>query len=87
MVAGCGDSGDQVDPEALSSEELVLKARMRINQKQGQAALIELKRAVQVDEANPEARFLLGRLYFESQEMTSAEKQLQLAIELGYDMS
>ena len=90
LLSGCAEENqqsDEAETAELSSEELMLKAQLRIGQKQDVAAIRDLKRALTKDETNPEARFLLGKIYYENQQMASAEKELLLALESGYDMS
>lgn len=75
-LAGCGDSND--------SATLVERARQHLAQGKTQAALIELKNAIQKDPENPDARFALGRLQLTLGEFASAEKELRHAKAAGY---
>lgn len=48
------------------------------------SAAIELKNALQRDPDNAEARFLLGKVLWQLNDASAAEKELQRAVELGY---
>lgn len=74
-LAACGgESGDAL----LQKAEQSLRAGDR------NAAVIHLKSAIQADEKNAEARFLLGKLQLEMGNFASAEKELKRAREAGY---
>jgi len=66
-----------------SSEALVGQARSSIAAGDPRAAIIQLKNAIEKDETNPEARFLLGTLQLQQGEFESAEKELRRAREAG----
>lgn len=87
LLTGCGEDDRQAEIDNMSSEEHVLKAQLLIDRRQGKAAINELKMALQKDNTNAEAAFVLGELYFQNQEMTSADKELNRASDLGYDTS
>jgi putative PEP-CTERM system TPR-repeat lipoprotein len=75
LLAGCGDSPEQM----LSS------AKTFIDKKDYNAAVIQLKNALQEDNNLIEARYLLGKIYFERGEMANAVKEFQHALRLGYE--
>ncbi|MBE9538169.1 MAG: tetratricopeptide repeat protein [Proteobacteria bacterium] len=68
----------------LSSEEYISRARQYISNSDFKAATIELKNALQEDRESAEARWLLGKLYFDTGDVLSAEKELQHAKNLGW---
>src|SRR3954462_14347561 len=74
LVTACGES-----PEALltSAKEYLVK-------KDNNAALIQLRNALQKDPDLAEARFLLGKLLLESGDPAGAEKELSIASSLQY---
>ena len=74
-LAGCGEK-----PEAL-----VASAKEYIARNDTQAAVIQLKNALQKERDLPEARFLLGKLLLESGDAAGAEKELREAALLQYD--
>lgn len=76
-LAGCSDRDN--------SATLVKKAHHHLAQGNPQAALIELKNAVQKDPENPDARFALGQIQLTLGEFASAEKELRHAKAAGYD--
>lgn len=75
-VAACGQ-GD-------STEQHLAKANQYIANAEYKSAVIELKNALQKDNKSAEARFLLGKLYLDSGDVLSAEKELQRAMDLGW---
>lgn len=68
-----------------SSEALVEKAQQSLAGGARDAAIIQLKTAIQEDQNNAEARFLLGKLHLEMNDFASAEKELKRARDAGYD--
>jgi putative PEP-CTERM system TPR-repeat lipoprotein len=66
-----------------STDELVSRAEQFITRGDYRSATIELKNAVAADTENARARWLLGKVYFESGELEGAAKELQRANELG----
>lgn len=66
-----------------SSETLVSQARTSIANGDVRAAVIQLKSAVDKDNKNFEARFLLGTLQLQQGEFESAEKEFRRAREAG----
>jgi len=73
MLAGCSESPD----------EMVKSAQTYLGQNDTNAAVIQLKNALQADANLPEARFLLGKIYFDRGEYANAVKELTRASELG----
>ena len=67
-----------------SSDALLDQAKTSIASGDTKAAVILLKNAVVADEKNAEARYQLGRLYLETGNAVSAEKELKRAREAGY---
>lgn len=78
ILAACGDDADQ------SSEQHLARAREFVAALAYNAAEIELKNALQLDGKSAEARWLLGSVYLERNEILSAEKELQQAQKLGW---
>lgn len=62
-----------------SSQDYVQSARDYLVQGEVAEAEIELKNALRTDGENTEARFLLGKIYFEKGELLAARKELMLA--------
>lgn len=75
LAAGCG--GDK--PEAL-----IASAKTYLAKNDRQAAIIQLKNALQKNPDNAEARFLLGRTELEIEDPASAENELRRALALKY---
>lgn len=65
------------------SATLVTEARAKLAAGDYKAAMIQLKNAVAKDEKNAEARFELGKLYFDQLDLASAEKEFRRARESG----
>ncbi len=70
-----------------SSEALISQAKASIAKGDTKTAVIKLKNAIATDEKNAEARYQLGRLYLESGDLASAEKEFRRAREAGYATS
>lgn len=75
MLIACGGK---------SVEEHIAQAQQHISSGDNNTAIIELKSAIQTDPKNAEARFLLGKIYMQTNEFASAEKELTRARDLGY---
>jgi len=75
LLTACG----REDSTALLSE-----ARAMVTAGDYKAAVIQLKNALAEDENNAEARFELGKLYFDQFDLASAEKEFRRAREAGY---
>jgi len=78
LIGGCSDS-------KIESQKLVNEAKQYIEKRDLRAATIELKNALQENTENGEARFLLGQLYLEMGDMSSAEKELRRAKKNKWD--
>ncbi|MBO1256683.1 PEP-CTERM system TPR-repeat protein PrsT [Alteromonas sp. 5E99-2] len=70
-----------------SSEEYLLAADQFIAANNSQAAILELKNALQVNPQSADARFKLGSIYLDQKRFESAEKELNKALDLGYDIT
>lgn len=66
------------------SSTLVSQAKASIAKGDTKAAIIQLKNAIAADEKSAEARFQLGKLYLETNDPASAEKELKRAREAGF---
>lgn len=67
-----------------TSEESIASAQALIQASDYNAAIIELKSAIQADPASAQVRFELGKLYMDLKDFDSAEKELRRAMDLGY---
>lgn len=67
-----------------SSEEHLAAAKQYIEQNNIEAAVVELKNAVQLDPKSANARFELGKVYLAQKDFEGAEKELNRAMEYGY---
>ena len=67
---------------AASAEDYLQAARKYLSDGEVNAAVIELKNALQEDPANLEARLMLGGVYLKLRDGSSAEKELKRAIAL-----
>jgi cellulose synthase operon protein C len=74
LLAACG----------ASPESMVGSAKEYLAKNDKNAASIQLKNALQKEPHLAEARFLLGKIYFEQGDFASAEKELQRALDAGY---
>ena len=70
-----------------TTEEHMQAAQAFIDEGNNQAAIVELKNAVQQSPQLASARYELGRIYLELQDFESAEKELSKALELGASAS
>ncbi|WP_339722139.1 XrtA/PEP-CTERM system TPR-repeat protein PrsT [uncultured Paraglaciecola sp.] len=70
-----------------SSEESVTIAQTYIHENKLEAAIIELKNAVQQAPEVPATRLLLGQLYFETGQLAVSEKELNKALDLGSNVN
>lgn len=66
-------------------EALLAKAQASLRDADPRSAEIHLKNLLQQDETNAEARYLLGEIHRQSNDLPSAEKELRRARDLGYD--
>lgn len=74
LLAGCGE-----EPDALVSSAKAYLANDDHN-----AAVIQLRNALQQEPEHAEARYLLGVTLIEQRDFVTAEKELRRALELGY---
>ena len=74
-VTGCDKAKD--------TQTLILEASQYQQRGDDKAAIIQLKNAVQKNPEDPEARYLLGRIYNKTGDLQSAEKELRKAMSLG----
>ena len=74
MLSGCSQK---------TSEEHLASAQAFIQASDLQAAVVELKNAIQLDPQAPTPRFELGKLYLEMGDYSGAEKELSRSMELG----
>lgn len=75
LLASCGGRRDVPS---------LIEAAQRFHQKgENKSAIIELKNALQIDPGNAASRLLLGKVYLESGDSLSAEKELRKAQSLG----
>ena len=75
LLAGCS--------RTHSGDQLMKEANQYIAKGETKAAVIQLKNALQQTPSNGAARLMLGRLYLDSEDVLSAEKELRRALELG----
>ena len=76
-LAGCSLSDDP--------QSLIARAQEHRQQGKRQAAIIELRNALQKQPDNAEARYLLGLAYLDGGEAPRAEVELAKALSLGHD--
>ncbi|MDM7861693.1 PEP-CTERM system TPR-repeat protein PrsT [Alteromonas sp. ASW11-36] len=67
-----------------TSEEYLAAAQQLIAEDKPEAAIVELKNAIQQDPQASAPRFELGKLYLQLGDYSGAEKELQRALELGH---
>ena len=77
VIAGCGVTDDP--------QTLIAKAQDHRQQGNREAAIIELKNALQKQPEHAEARYLLGLAYLDGGESQRAEVELSKALSLGRD--
>ncbi len=75
VLAACGESA--------TTTEYLDNAKRYLDEGESSAATIELKNALKADINNAEARWLLGKVYFDLDDMPSADKELRHARQLG----
>ena len=75
VAAGCGDP---------SEAELLATAKRQLEKKDANAAVVQLKTAIQKNPQSAEARFLLGRTLFESGNPAAAAIELERALTLKF---
>ena len=69
--------------KSQSSQTLVAEARQYYQKGDNKAAIIELKNALQKTPDDPEARYLLGTIYYDIGDPKSSENELHRALSLG----
>jgi tetratricopeptide (TPR) repeat protein len=79
LISGCNQ--DQ------SSEEYIKSGQEYLGKKEWKSAIIEFKNALQQSPDNATARALLGKTYLETQSSSAAIKELNRAIDLGFERS
>lgn len=70
-----------------TSDEYIKEAQQYIAENDPGAAIVALKNAVQVEPKSAKARFELGQLYIQQKQFESAEKELNRALEYGFEAS
>jgi putative PEP-CTERM system TPR-repeat lipoprotein len=70
-----------------TSEEYIQEANQYIAENNPAAAIVALKNAVQLAPQSAQARFELGLLYIQQKQFESAEKELNRALEYGFEPS
>ncbi|GBL05165.1 XrtA/PEP-CTERM system TPR-repeat protein PrsT [Glaciecola sp. KUL10] len=78
LLSGC---------QQQTSEDHLEAAKDFVQEGNNQAAIVELKNAIQLEPSSAQARFELGGLYLSLNAYEAAEKELSRALELGYDSS
>lgn len=67
-----------------STEQYIQRATEAMEKSDYAASTIELKNALRQDPNSAQARWLLGKVYLETNDMLSATKELQQALDLGW---
>ncbi|MBV1891786.1 MAG: PEP-CTERM system TPR-repeat protein PrsT [Gammaproteobacteria bacterium] len=78
VLLGCGEN--------TTTNEYLNNAKRYLSDGESAAATIELKNALKADVNNAEARWLLGKIYFDQDDMPSADKEFRHARQLGYSV-
>lgn len=76
VLTGCGKQ---------TSDEYIKDAQQYVAQNNPSAAIVALKNAVQLEPQSAEARFALGKLYMQQNQFDSAEKELNRALDYGFN--
>jgi Tfp pilus assembly protein PilF len=79
LISGCNQ--DQ------SSEEYIKSGQEYLGKKEWKSAIIEFKNAIKQAPDNATARAMLGKTYLETQSSSAAIKELNRAIDLGFERS
>ena len=69
----------------LSYDEYMTAAQSQIEQGDASSAIVSLKNAVRLQPKDANSRYELGSLYLNEGDLYSAEKELEKAIELGFE--
>jgi putative PEP-CTERM system TPR-repeat lipoprotein len=75
LLAGCS--------RMHGADQLMVEAQQYMAKGETRAAVIQLKNALQQTPSNGGARLMLGKLYLDSGDVMSAEKELRRALEFG----
>ncbi|WP_289028368.1 XrtA/PEP-CTERM system TPR-repeat protein PrsT [uncultured Paraglaciecola sp.] len=78
LMAGCGKQ---------SSDEYIQEAKQYLAEDNSAAAIVALKNAVKTAPKSAQARYELGRVYVIQKQYESAEKELNRALEYGFEAS
>ncbi|MFT4808424.1 MAG: putative PEP-CTERM system TPR-repeat lipoprotein [Paraglaciecola sp.] len=70
-----------------TSDEYIIEAKQYVAENNPKAAVVALKNAVQLEPKSAQARFELGQLYVQQKQFESAEKELNRALEYGFEAS
>jgi putative PEP-CTERM system TPR-repeat lipoprotein len=70
-----------------TSDGYIEEAKQYVIENDPEAAIIALKNAIQIDSRSAQARFELGQLYIQQKQFESAEKELNRALEYGFEPS
>lgn len=77
MVTACS--------EGANEQEIMERAKGYLAARDLSAATLELKNILQVNALNPEARYLLGKINLEMGDTKTAQKELNRALDAGWD--
>ena len=77
FIGGCSKTS--------TTEELIANAKASIVDKKNDEAVIYLKKIIQSDESNLEARYLLGSMYLDKGRWDDAEKEFSRSFDGGYN--
>lgn len=78
LLTGCSEK---------SYEEYLDTAKQQLDGNNNSAAIISLKNAIQKSPKSSEARFMLGKIYWQQNQYSSAEKELYKALKLNHPAS
>jgi len=78
VLSGCGKQ---------TSDQYIQDAKQYVAENNPAAAIVALKNAVQLDPKSAQARFQLGLLYIQQKQFENAEKELNRALEFGFESS
>jgi putative PEP-CTERM system TPR-repeat lipoprotein len=78
VLSGCGKQ---------TSDQYIQEAKQYVAENDPAAAIVALKNAVQLEPKLAQARFELGLLYIQQKQFESAEKELNRALEYGFEPS
>jgi putative PEP-CTERM system TPR-repeat lipoprotein len=68
-----------------TSDEYIKEAQQYVAENDPGAAIVALKNAVQIEPKSAQARFELGKLYIQQKQFESAEKELNRALDYGFE--